>query len=880
MKYNAASRNVARLAAQQTESVAVVPAKASGAVSVVGPVDDMGRAMSPTGRPILGSMFTPRIIDRRSRITPPWTAEEIIAALAAAESGDMGPQADLSEAMQDRDAAYLGFRQTRILAPSKLPWSVEPADDSDLAKEIADFVRAEIKSIPNFPHAHRDMFSAIGSGVSALWIDWQEGGRSHGGEKPKSKYRIDGIHYINPKRYRFHWMEEKFLILPDWAMAFDKIADVRAMPFNELASAGFGIEPPPWKVIVHRSRLKSGHPAKAGLDRVCALHFYLRINALKDAAVYTEIFGMPFRVAKYPPGMLDEEKALLAEAMERLGTDAAAIVSNVVDIDWLESKSRTGGGTPYFELLKECERQMQLAWLGQDQTNTHNPTGGRTQVAEGGAPIRQDLVEADCIDAMTTDTMQLCKPIVGFSDYGWDLASTLCPLFKIRYEPEADYGSMSKVDEILFKLGFKQSQGQMAKRYNRDLPKSVDPEELMEPAQPAPMFGFGAGPGDKPGDPAIDGKTPPEAPAKKPVVPPAAKQAARVAAASGNFASETADSATDDYSYASTQVNITGSVRTQVMAMAADIPDDALVAEGREDDPHVTVKYGIDPAVTIEELRPIIGPRAAGSLTLGPTAFFAAPDWDVVFLTVDSPDIVALNKAIVDAVKTTSTKPNYVPHLTLAFVESGRGHEFAGNGALVGVKFNYNAVYYSDTEGNLTKIQAIRGHVRVTSPKPKLGETFYEPRFYKEGETVPDGWPDDYYAAAAKASYMTLSHMIAAEPDRDRRIAMERDREMMRRDCWAMSTAYEAAPVMATGQAAIDDLQVHAAERVASITASLAEQAREIVRTAPTLEAIPDLLRNAFAELDADKLQRLIGRSLFVARMNGRASMKRKPPKS
>lgn len=863
-----ALRGLARLAAQQTESVAVVPAKTSGVVSVVGPVDDMGRAMSPTGRPILGSMFTPRIIDRRSRITPPWTAEQIIAALAAAESGDMGPQADLSEAMQDRDAAYLGFRQTRILAPSKLPWSVEPADDSDLAKEIADFVRAEIKSIPNFPHAHRDMFSAIGSGVSALWIDWQEGGRSHGGEKPKSKYRIDGIHYINPKRYRFHWMEEKFLILPDWAMAFDKIADVRAMPFNELASAGFGIEPPPWKVIVHRSRLKSGHPAKAGLDRVCALHFYLRINALKDAAVYTEIFGMPFRVAKYPPGMLDEEKALLAAAMEQLGTDAAAIVSNVVEIDWLESKSRTGGGTPYFELLKECERQMQLAWLGQDQTNTHNPTGGRTQVAEGGAPIRQDLVEADCIDAMTTDTMQLCKPIVGFSDYGWDLASTLCPIFKIRYEPEADYGSMSKVDEILFKLGFKQSQGQMAKRYNRDLPKSVDPEELMAPAAPPPMFGFAGGPGQlPPGDPAIDDKkTPPAPPTKKPVVPPAAKQAARAAAASGNFASETADSATDDYSYASTQVNITGSVRTQVIAMAADIPDDALVGEGREEDPHVTVKYGIDPTVTIEELRPIIGPRAAGSLTLGPTAFFAAPDWDVVFLTVDSPDIVALNKAIVDGVKTTATKPNYVPHLTLAFVESGRGHEFAGNGALVGVKFNFNSVFYSDTEGNLTKIQAIRGHVRVTAPKSKLST-----------EDVPKGWP----SSASKSD--RVIELLAQHPMAFLDSAHAEQLEAVRIDVWADLLA-ETGMVMPgatlSGQAAIDDLQIHASERAASIMSSLTDQAREIVRTAPTLEAIPGLLRDAFAELDAGKLQRLIGRSLFVARMNGRASMKRTPPKS
>lgn len=834
--------------------------------SVVGiPVDEMGQSLTRTERPLLGPMFFgPRVFDRRSSVWGSWSADQIINAIAALDNGDMGPTADLGAWMSERDAAYLGFRQTRILTPAGLSWSWEPADDSALAKEIAAFVTAETKAIPNFQHAYRDAYDAIGSGISALWVDWQEGGRKFKGGKPKSKYRIDGIHHINPKRYRFHWLEEKFLILPDWA--FSRAQDLGLMnpsygptQFSQIANAGLGIEPPPWKCIIHRTRTKSGHPAKAGLIPVSAMHVYFRLKATIDLSVYSEVYGMPGRVGKYPPGASDEDQAKLQFAMDRIGTDMSAIVSKDVDISWLESKSRTGGGLPFIDLLKESERQLQLAWLGQDQTNTHNPTGGRTQVAEGGAPIRQDLVEADCIDAQTTWTMQLGKPIVGFSDYGWELAETLCPKFKIHYEQEEDYVAMSEVDvNLITKAGLKQTQGQLATRYRRDLPDGVDPKEIVTPpAVPSP---FG-----QPGVPDV-------APVKKP----ATKPPLRIAASSTNFATETETTA---HEYATTQINITGSVRSSVLDLGATIPDDALADDGREDNPHVTVKYGIDPSVTIDEIRAVVGPRATGSLIFGSTAFFAGPDADVVFVTVDSPDLVALNKAVTGAVETTNTQPNYVPHLTLAYVESGRGHEFAGNGALNGVKFDYNAVHFYDANRQATKIQAIRGHVRVRPVTPKMSDTFYEPRFWK-GEDVPGGWPEGFEVESDRAFGLTLSNMIATEPDRDRRIGMERDREMMRRDAWAKFNASNAKP--SSTQSAIDDLTAKTMRRAEAAFASLAKDVRDVIeqaeRDGKKIEDIPDLLRAAFPKMDSKRLARLSARTVFVAGLHGRVTAKRTVP--
>jgi phage gp29-like protein len=452
------------------------------------PVDEWGRNSSPASRPLLGPSFQQRVRDRLSAITPPWSPEQIANALKAAEQGDMRAQAELLEHMEERDGELAGYMLTRRLAPCGVRWSIDPANDSTEALRVADMVRAEVKGIPNFEHAFRDMQDAIGKSIAALWMDWQPGGRT-----PDTTHRIEGLHYISAKRYKFHWREERFLILPDEA------------PLNAAGAAGIsaganiGVEPPPWKVVLHRSRTRTTHPAKGGCLRIVVFDFMLRNYSKKDFAVFCEIFGMPLRLGKYPDGASEEDKAELAAALEHLGTDSMAIVSKLVEIDYLEWKG-SNATIPYTELHKLCGRNMQFAILGQDQTNTHNDAGGRTQVEFGGAPIRQDILEADCIDTQATWTRQVCYPIVGFSNLErpyvdqntgrivWPIADSLCPKLKLHYEPEHDYESMIAVDvPLLTVLRIPQTKGQIAKRYGRELPEGVNPDELVEVAAPQPQ---------------------------------------------------------------------------------------------------------------------------------------------------------------------------------------------------------------------------------------------------------------------------------------------------------------------------------------------------------------------------------------------------------
>jgi 2'-5' RNA ligase len=166
------------------------------------------------------------------------------------------------------------------------------------------------------------------------------------------------------------------------------------------------------------------------------------------------------------------------------------------------------------------------------------------------------------------------------------------------------------------------------------------------------------------------------------------------------------------FEFASTQVNFETDIADKVLALAATIPDDALSDKGREAQPHVTVEYGIDPATQIENIAEVIEnsdtvKEMAGrgaTMTLGATAVFPGEEYDVVYVTVESPDLIMLNSVIAKGVTTTDTQPEYIPHVTLAYVKPGEGEKYVGDETLVGTSITFDTIAFSDTDGNLTEV--------------------------------------------------------------------------------------------------------------------------------------------------------------------------------
>lgn len=115
------------------------------------------------------------------------------------------------------------------------------------------------------------------------------------------------------------------------------------------------------------------------------------------------------------------------------------------------------------------------------------------------------------------------------------------------------------------------------------------------------------------------------------------------------------------------------------------IPDEIIYTDpedsslGRENDPHVTLKYGIlsNDASDIEKVLEGEGPI---KLSFGKVDTFDRDEkpYDVIFVSVDSEDMERLNKKISDSLESKDTYKDYHPHLTIAYVKKGEGSKYKG----------------------------------------------------------------------------------------------------------------------------------------------------------------------------------------------------------
>lgn len=173
----------------------------------------------------------------------------------------------------------------------------------------------------------------------------------------------------------------------------------------------------------------------------------------------------------------------------------------------------------------------------------------------------------------------------------------------------------------------------------------------------------------------------------------------------------------DDCLYTRTQ----GPVADKVRKLAASIPDADLAADGRETEPHVTVKFGLhaDDASNLTRVVRGFGPIR---FKLGKTSLFQNPQHDVLKVDVDSSDLHRLNKLISDKLPHTDTHPDYKPHVTIAYVKPGMGRKYAGVASLEGCELSANRIVFSDKFRKHVEIPLV--DVVRNSPLSALTEAF------------------------------------------------------------------------------------------------------------------------------------------------------------
>lgn len=164
------------------------------------------------------------------------------------------------------------------------------------------------------------------------------------------------------------------------------------------------------------------------------------------------------------------------------------------------------------------------------------------------------------------------------------------------------------------------------------------------------------------------------------------------------------------YSFSSTQVNLPSEISKKIIDWGKKNIKDEDVYQvgnkfGRENEIHVTVLYGLHDD-SPNSIRRLIEKEPPVELSLGDiTAFTNNEEFDVIKITVISPDLHRIHKKIKSNAKFTNDYPKYQPHCTIAYVKNNTSSNYVGKDPFNGEKIKLDYITFSSKNGTKTKIK-------------------------------------------------------------------------------------------------------------------------------------------------------------------------------
>jgi phage gp29-like protein len=409
--------------------------------------------LGPDGQPIQREVLTseiagPSMLGMRS----PFTAHPVVglnprslaALLREADLGDPMRYLELAEVIEERDAHYLGVLGTRKRAVTQLDITVEAASDDAEHVAHADYIRNWL-SRDFLTDELFHVLDAVGKGFSLTEIIWDT---SEGNWWPARLENRD------PRWFRFSQVDGRTPLLRDNA----------------------GDKPlPPFKFIRAEIVAKSGLPVRSGIARVAAWGWMFKAFTLRDWAIFTQTFGQPVRVGKYPFGASEADKSTLFDAVSNIAGDCAAIIPESMLLEFVESRNVGAGSDLYEKRTNWLDKQISKAVLGQTAT-TDAETGGLGSGKEH-RQVQEDIERADAKALSAVINRDLVRACIQL-EYG---PQPKYPKVKIgRIEEEDNTGVAEDLDRLV-RLGLRVQASEVRDRFGWS-----DPDEGAEVLTPPP----------------------------------------------------------------------------------------------------------------------------------------------------------------------------------------------------------------------------------------------------------------------------------------------------------------------------------------------------------------------------------------------------------
>jgi phage gp29-like protein len=387
----------------------------------------------------------------------------------------------------DRDPHAGAVLQTRYLAVIGKEWEVLPAEETagsnrrrgrrptvSQNEKIAEFVQNAFKEI-NFDQARGELLQAILYGYYSLEVMWAV---TDQGIVPT---KLIGKH---PRRFCFTPKRELRLITPDNMLEGEPV--------------------PPRKFIVFTYG-DSDNPYGKGLGRKLWWPVWFKKNGVKFWLIFSEKFGSPTPVGKYPAGTPKTDQEKLLDAIKAIQTETGVTIPDTMVIELLEAQ-RTGSIDTYESFCDYMDRQISKATLGQTLT-TEVKGQGSYAASDTHNDVREDILKADADLLCECLNNTLVRWTVDYNFPG----VTAYPKMWIRVEAEQDLKELAERDKVLVEdIGVEVPKSYFYDTYALPRPEEGDetiggrsnvpkPEDENE-EEPAPQFAQGQSESDSPGD--------------------------------------------------------------------------------------------------------------------------------------------------------------------------------------------------------------------------------------------------------------------------------------------------------------------------------------------------------------------------------------------
>lgn len=222
----------------------------------------------------------------------------------------------------------------------------------------------------------------------------------------------------------------------------------------------------------------------------------------------------------------------------------------------------------------------------------------------------------------------------------------------------------------------------------------------------------------------------------------------------GGDESEVAEAA-GPHEFAAVMAPLTGEAAEAVLSLGRAVADSDLADDGREDEVHVTVRYGLH-AESVDEVAPLLRGERPVRMTLTTVSVFpdSGKGFDVLKADVESEDLVAIHEKL-GSLPHTDTHPEYHPHATIARVRPGLGAKYAARFGRLDVECVTHKLHFGGRSGGARGTLPLDGVAEsdlvdeLVTVRRHDGTTYQQHRKVRRddpgGGTPPAGrgdWPD------------------------------------------------------------------------------------------------------------------------------------------